>query len=426
MAGMSLKSKAESGAGEGGPEAQGATPPTNATPDVTPPDPTANSLKKILEGGDHETLNGVPIFDAHDEYDDKGKLLRKFGRPELERIAAATNAREAKTGDLALIGPGHTIDGAPETSQPPPWGYARNFRTGTFGPQNKLGLLADLIVRKDRKAEALTYPRRSIELWTRDHIVDWIALLRRTPERDLGLLAYSREHGLSVLPPAAPLFYDPTRQHQAAARLSPDGKLRYAREFNVADETNDDAFYEKFAACMSRYEAEKLKYQAAAAGPGFPGGGNVAVPTHAAAAPAPARRPPDMDEEKTRLQKEAEMIRFSRLEQQVREMEDRTIRAECETTVRELMYEGILLDPALEIDKFAKLDKAQREQHKEYLRKFNKRDPAGGPWVQVDRAPIARELSKDEQRDAIRYATHQREKGHEVSFDEALAATRTA
>src|SRR5438874_1811929 len=89
----SLPEHVKQGAAEAA-EAADAAPPTNATPDVTPPDPTANSLKKILEGGDYETVPGVPVFDAHDEYDDKGKLLRKFGRPELERIAAATNARE--------------------------------------------------------------------------------------------------------------------------------------------------------------------------------------------------------------------------------------------------------------------------------------------------------------------------------------------
>lgn len=386
-------------------------------------DPTAASLKKVTEGEDYELVSGVPVFDEHAQYDAQGKLVRRYSRATLQEIAERTNARAAETGDLVPIGPGHTIDLAPENMQPPHWAYAKNFRVGTFGPQNKTALLADFLVHKDKKAELLTYPRRSIELWNSANFIDFIALLRRAPARDLGLLlTFSRETGLSALPPDPPVFYDSAHKRPLAARLSPGGKLRYSMEANVSDtpttppcpEGVDADFHKMFSACMGQFMGELKKY---AAGPGF-GGSPGYVPTTNT---APAAKPPEMDEEKVRLQKEADLIRFSRLEQQVAQMQQQTTRARAESTVKGLLYEGMILDVSAEVDEFARLDEDGTSRRCDYIRKYYRKDPTGGPWLMTQSEASPRETSPEERNQAVRLAT---ERG--VSYDEALRTVKAS
>jgi hypothetical protein len=176
-------------------------------------DTASQSLATILQGDGYECLPNMPVFDEHDE----GDAARNFDRKKLEVIAKVCNQRARSSGDLSPFGPGHTVDDvwefdnkgkrvrllykARELDQPPIWGFFTNYRVGRFGPDNKLGILADAYVKKQIKTpegvisgrEAFSqFPRRSIELWLKDNFIDWIALLRRTPQRDLGLTVFSR------------------------------------------------------------------------------------------------------------------------------------------------------------------------------------------------------------------------------------------
>lgn len=170
------------------------------------PDVATLSLKSILDSDDFEFIDDIPIFDAHEEADSKGNVLRRFDKKKLEKIAAVGNERIKNTGDLAPIGPGHTISNAPETRQPPIWGYIGNYKVGVFGPTQKVGILAGLYMKKrveipndmggvkvvSGREVLKEFPRRSVELWFNDDMIDWLGLLRRTPERDLGLTAYQK------------------------------------------------------------------------------------------------------------------------------------------------------------------------------------------------------------------------------------------
>lgn len=176
-------------------------------------DTAVKSLKAILESGDYDYVEGIPLFDAHDEFDARkfipdgkggrianqnfGKLLHRFDKKRLEEIVSVCNKR-IDAGDLSPIGPGHTLPDKGELDQPPVWGWiGGRYSVGEFGPQKKLGILAGFYMKKRIKLpdgreitgrEALQeFPRRSIELWHKDSMIDWVALLRRTPERDLGL-----------------------------------------------------------------------------------------------------------------------------------------------------------------------------------------------------------------------------------------------
>lgn len=174
-------------------------------------DRATNSLAHITESDEYVKIPDFVVFDEHDEFDENGKLIRRFDRARLQAIVDKCNAREEKSGDLATIAPGHSLDDPKsEEDQPPPWGFARNYRLGNYGPGKKLGILCDAYVRKtietkdgrlvDGPEYVATFPRRSPELWPNHQAVpeharntfDWIAVLRRAPQRDLGLSVYHR------------------------------------------------------------------------------------------------------------------------------------------------------------------------------------------------------------------------------------------
>lgn len=193
-------------------------------------DAAIRSLDAILASDEFELVEDIPLFDLHDEYDERklvdgkpnpnlGKLVRRFDKKRLEAIADKCNER-LKSGDLSPIGLGHTIPGAKEVDQPDIVGYVGPYRVGVFGPKEKLGVLSSFYMKKQvelpdgqggkkvisGKDVLKTFPRRSVELWFKDNMIDWVALLKRTPERDLGLTAYQRTESLA------------------------DGKIRYSME----------------------------------------------------------------------------------------------------------------------------------------------------------------------------------------------------
>src|ERR1700726_4651389 len=147
-------------------------------------DIASKSLDSILHSDEYERVENIPVFDAHQEFSPDGTLLRDFTPEKLAIIAKTCNAR-LNTGDLAPIGPGHTVsdmygkDGqivykAKETDNPPLWGFLTGFRVGKYGPSGKTAILVDAYMRKNIILEGKTisgkqalaeFPRRSIELW---------------------------------------------------------------------------------------------------------------------------------------------------------------------------------------------------------------------------------------------------------------------
>lgn len=130
--------------------------------------------------GEYIVVDDVPIFDESDEYPVE----------KLKKIIANCNARVADTSDAAPICIGHTRDDNAETDQPEIVGFATHFKLGLIGkikPRN--AILATFKFLKDKWKKAKQYPRRSVELHTKDLYIDPIALLSSsTPAKDLGLL----------------------------------------------------------------------------------------------------------------------------------------------------------------------------------------------------------------------------------------------
>ena len=142
---------------------------------------------------------GVPVLTIHVEKKrvklpdgTVGIRERIIDQDRLELIVANSN-RRCDQSDYGLIFIGHTTDKEPEVHQPPVVGYIKNYRMGEWA--GKPCVLADLYFEKCRYDECMTYPRRSSEVYYSDkspenNFIDSVALIRRTPNMDLGLLTY--------------------------------------------------------------------------------------------------------------------------------------------------------------------------------------------------------------------------------------------
>ena len=167
-------------------------------PDTTAPGPVADLAPPDLDDPARFVRRPrVPILDVH-RHDQKGDVSE-----ELLRLLAANTNRRCDRGDLVAITIGHTREDAAETDQPPFVGYARDLAVGTF--RGEPCLLADFYLRADDAERAMGYPHRSIERVSSpeeaDNYIDYVCLLRRPPERSLGLLTYRRDlpEGASVV-----------------------------------------------------------------------------------------------------------------------------------------------------------------------------------------------------------------------------------
>lgn len=137
--------------------------------------------------------HAVPILDEHVIYDEDGKKLATIDEARLKYMAKLANRRVADTGDLVPIVIGHTEDDVPEDKQPEIVGYAYRFRVQKFLKTSRKALTATFRFYKKFLGKIKKYPRRSIELWLNDWKIDPISLLgATTPERDLGLLKFSK------------------------------------------------------------------------------------------------------------------------------------------------------------------------------------------------------------------------------------------
>ncbi len=201
-------------------------------------------LEQLEDPTHYVKVSDVPVFDAHREVyhlDRKGrmcspktpgarKVVKDFDKKTLSQIAKNCNTRDG-TGTLSPLTRGHTVPGEDdESKQPEILGYAKDYRVRWDGRLKKWVIAVNYYLRADVEKEARSYPRTSVELWPGDDVIDPIALLRRTPARDLGQWTYAK----SLFSRAA---------GQSAWRYSKAGRavLRYALETTpMAEPWEDD------------------------------------------------------------------------------------------------------------------------------------------------------------------------------------------
>jgi hypothetical protein len=438
-------------------------------------DTATKSLNHILKSGDYSVIENVPIFDEHDEFDSEGKPVRKFDRAALQKIVDTCNKR-SKSGDLSPFGPGHTISDAPEHLQPVTYGYASDFRVDHYGPEKKLGILCKFhvknqVTRPDGKQadgleEVKSYPRRSIELWLKDAMIDHIALLRRTPQRDLGLLDYSKKTTHTI--PSTNILFSSQRRDRSLTAAVRGGKLCYAMEqpMNPAmkddDQMGGDDFdpngedHKKFSRHADHYMktkyGDKLKqYEMGSA----PSGGNTFVPGDgdeddklSPDMSDPTKQPIADDEDDVQKMAKSyakaapavQAAQFARLVQRLRAVEGTAksqqaqfSKDDAEQRVAGLVAEGYMIDdPADEVNEMKRLPLgAERDKKVAKIRKNYQRDmfqavasgPIRGGMLDTGRdAPSGkRSFSRQENDRVVAYIDGERSRGNEISYEDARA-----
>lgn len=422
------------------------------------------SLDAITNGRDYVPVEGVPIFDAHDEFDADGNLIRRFDTKKLEDICKRSNQRADETGDLSPVGPGHTIQDGPETSQPPVYAYAKNYRVGKFGPSQKTGILVDMYVKKtvdDGKGNDVdglrafkSYPRRSVELWLKDGYIDWIALLRKTPQRDLGLIAYEKNRHVS-LPSTGRLFGSPARTRGLSAAVR-GGKLCYSMdslEANMdptlpATANGPDADFEakiesflktRYPHLDKVYEEAASKFDTPATEPrmddmgGDPMGGDLPPMDAPPVGDMPdpnkldfAKDPRSAKNHMIYLTKQLKRIQDERdAERKAREAEKiKFSKVDAQRRVDALQQDGFIINKARELERFEKMQSfADRDEREQEIRDHHKQGhsrhlpPVGIVPTSSPSAPRRLDYSREVIEQATRYvADHPNE-----TYEDALA-----
>lgn len=141
-----------------------------------------------------QTLHNVPIYDVHvrQRYTKEGVIDEEVDENQLAVICQNTQKRiEQKEYPLVFLG--HTDDDGKEIDQPPVAGFITEVRLGRY---NKRGMMyADIAIRKKYDDSASEFPRRSVEIIRKlspDGYIDSLALLKRMPERPMGVVCRNK------------------------------------------------------------------------------------------------------------------------------------------------------------------------------------------------------------------------------------------
>lgn len=384
-------------------------------------------LSDLRDEHKYKLVPQVRVFDEHAEVyyvnadgepcgkDEPGakKKVRKFGRNELKEIARRCNRRDL-TGSLAPLTFGHTVSGQPEEKQPRPRGYATNYSVGYDGDLKRHVLKADFYVRKKDYAEATTYPRVSIELWPDHGVIDPIALLRRTPQRDLGQWHYDRA-GRSVLryQMESPMA-KPNRYAEDEELFSDDGagdappELPEGPDADGADgePDGDEEAHERYMRhCASHpdrdaaHRYQKAKYGMAEEMPGEGMDGDMPDPTDSPDADMPLKNamPSATNSGLGKYGRDAAAVRYARLEQEVGKLRKEANEAKAAAIVTQLVAEGYMIDADEEVLAFAKLGEPERKKREGWIRKNGRKAPTGVgyPVAERNKAGESADLSED-------------------------------
>lgn len=435
-------------------------------------------LSELRDSGKYVRIRDVSVFDEHSEtyYVDgdgrpclKGdpgakKVVRKFGRKELEQIAARCNARDQK-GSLSPLTFGHTkpavenADGstepADERKQPKPRGYAATWKV-VFDPEEKKHLLkTDFHISRSEYPEAKTYPRVSVELWPKQGVIDPIALLRRTPQRDLGQWTYAAASGEAVLrysmesKMAEDTDLSDLPDGPAEETPEPAGHEEPAAPAAPAEEDTDEMAHDRLMRDHVGHKdyARGMAHMCAKYGMGDAGGGgtagdappggepNMSEPappeapigdepdayaafaapsaTNAVMAPAAKGKAKPFAQAGSALQYQRER------DAAVKDLN----KTKAELYVTRLLADDISVDAELEVPVFEKLTEPQRHARDQYIRKHHSRVPTGGRRLAAAGGKQAAVPDLEEDPESIPQAdlnavlAYQRKHSHEGAYD---------
>ena len=155
------------------------------------------TLPDLYDSDKYVRIERAPLFNPHVRHVRRnGKVVEEEVTSEQLATIAANSQRRFEAGDPGLLFVGHTNTDkkVPEKHQPPLIGYVGNFQLGQF--RGKPTIIADFFVERPETDKLKQFPRRSIEIFGKlsdDGYIDAVALLKRAPELDLGIVTYQSE-----------------------------------------------------------------------------------------------------------------------------------------------------------------------------------------------------------------------------------------
>ncbi len=218
-----------------------------------------------------EVIPDVNVFDEHEAIDPATGARYPIDKARLETIAGVMNARDKK--QPCPLTRGHTVPHqyddngklirpSGEHEQPITFGYGREYKVAYDDTLERHVIRGSLWLDKQHSEEAKTYPRISVEFWPQQNEFAPIALLRRTPKRDLGQWIYSRRGPClrySLEAAELPETPDPMDAPDAAA---PDMAMR-----NTVMQCVQECFGSMLAAALPEAMKAHMAAQNALAGP---------------------------------------------------------------------------------------------------------------------------------------------------------------
>lgn len=388
-------------------------------------DPTVDFARRFADPSLWKIRKRIPIFAERTEEDPETGETEVLDPNELAVYVRNCNQLVA-TGNPPGLTLGHTRDDAPESSQPITIGYAKNFRMERSPLTGLMTVYHDEWYYPTAAAEVKSYPYRSVERWKVSKLFKPIALLRREPQINLGVVSYhagekvvrySRE---SYMPdqPTQPPAHQMVTPNPEGGQAGPDADDLSPEEAQLADK-----FFRHYSMTNPVMKYMCAKYEAEAAAPdpaaaAAPAAGNTFVPgQEPAPAPAPveqdARRMSANTNDLTRYQKENEALK-----QRVVALEkaERIARYNAELTV--LREQGYVFEVSEELADSQNLDRNAFDKHKEKIKKNYHRAPVGGDFIRTPSVEPKKNYSKDQVARAVRMVD---ESNGKLSYDEALA-----
>lgn len=382
---------------------------------VSMPDPTMTFLDSLKDTSRWKVVRGVPIFRPHKrkvKIPDGTEQVIEVTEADLPRIVLNMRQTKAESGVVPRITPGHTVKDqkAPETQQPEPWGWMPDYYVGTFGPRRLPAILADFFFRPECYEEAKAYPYRSVEFYPASKEITGVALLKRDPQLDLGIVQYAGRDG--------GYHYSMDDGGKGGTPADPPDAAAGDKDKQAQPVTSDDPVWQYMCKQYAQYMATQ---QQTGTGTGTP--------------------PP---QEPTQMSKQSEeAVRYMKLQQEqfqntvLKELKElktardqdaaNYAREKSRRTVDHLIYEGYQLrDPAKEVERMASLTDAQRAEREQEIRENYLRAPVGGDFVPLrpDAIPEGGRDKQPSQKEMDQAFQYMREHEDCGDFDVALEAVR--
>lgn len=204
-------------------------------------------LRELDDPSKYRKRTGVPIGRAFRRQLRNGAWA-EVKEDELPTVAEKTLAAELDSGSLPRITLGHIDSGVDEKDQVHLVGFIRNPRPGTFGPKSVPCVLGDTYTMVEFEQSELSrqYPYRSMEYRVDKGRITGLALLKRDPFSDLGVVLFHDDGGEAILVSLEEDGMGDNQPAPAPAPAAPPAAPQQPVQMSAEDKTKADALMAYF------------------------------------------------------------------------------------------------------------------------------------------------------------------------------------